>query len=207
MKNPNRVRAGKHSKSKGNNNERALAKLFQDWWGHGTFARTPASGGWATAATREAFATCGDVITTAPDWPFCLELKKQEGWFLDQLMHNEKCILWKWWKQTVDETPPGLTPLLVFARNNVPQSVMFSPGWMGNLLKKFQDPQKQAPCWPWEEWPHFVFDLGVLHALDPETSWVIMSLEDFFKISPDWFGRQLPQESALSSTSVCANAG
>lgn len=126
MKNENRVKAGRKSKRKGNNNERKLAEQFQTWWGEEgvTFQRTPSSGGWATKKAREEFKTSGDVITSAVNFPFCIEAKKQEGWSLESLMTDNCEKVWKWWQQTVDETPNNLTPLLVFARNRVKPMVM-----------------------------------------------------------------------------------
>lgn len=123
-KDPVRVAAGRKSKRKGNNNERTLAKKLQKWWGHGEWARTPSSGGWATKAVREAFKTCGDITTTAQDFPFCVEAKKQERWCIDQLLTGTAPIIWTWWKQTVEETPPGLIPLLVAGRNHMPDICM-----------------------------------------------------------------------------------
>jgi hypothetical protein len=123
-KNPNRVKAGKKSRRKGSSNELAIAKLFKEWWQKGEWARTPSSGGWATKDVREGFRTCGDIITTATDFPFCVEAKKQEGWHLEQLLTADKSLLYKWWDQAVDETPEGLVPMVVFNRNHLERLVM-----------------------------------------------------------------------------------
>lgn len=117
-KDPKRVRAGKRSKTKGNANEREIAKLFKEWWGHGEWARTPSSGGWATKQVREGFRTCGDILTTAEDFPFCVEAKHQKRWDLVQLLTAPKSLLYKFWAQAVEETPSGLLPLLVVHKNN-----------------------------------------------------------------------------------------
>lgn len=166
---------GAMSKRKGNHNERKLAAALRAWWGHGEWVRTPSSGGWATPQHREAFRACGDIMTTAEDFPFCVEAKKREKWFMDQLIHNEACQVLDWWKQTKDETPPGLIPLLIFARNMVPQAVMFD------------DLQLYAHCAelaPWHNLTHFLFRLG-------KRDLVITSLESFFTINPNIFGRKL----------------
>jgi hypothetical protein len=183
VKDPTRVAAGKKSKRKGNSNENALAKQFKEWWGHGEWARTPSSGGWATAAHREAFRTCGDIITTAVDFPFCVEAKKQEAWDLDALLHNDGCIVKKWWAQAVTESPAALTPLLVMARNRVPQAVMFSARTLSHL-----------PQSPWHFMQHFIARL-VLKTPNNNImieSLVLLPLDAFFTISPDVFGRSLP---------------
>jgi hypothetical protein len=193
-KNPKRVAAGKRSKSKGNNNERALAAEFRTWWGKGEWARTPSSGGWATAAHREAFRTCGDIITTAEDFPFCVEAKKQEGWDLDQLLHNDSCVILKWWKQTCDETPVGMLPLLVFARNHVPQSVMFDSSRVEEYAYKLDDARvlepgvdtqfaRDQPAF-WDEHKSFIYEISGERFLR------IMSLESFFTINPYFLGRK-----------------
>lgn len=172
--------SGRKSRTKGATNERALAAVFKAWWGHGEWARTPSSGGWATAAHREAFRTCGDIITTARDFPFCVEAKKHEKWCLDNLIHNDKPDILGWWKQAKDETPPDMIPLLVFARNNVPQAVMFDD------VQVFQALHITLTA-PWYGRKHFLFNLD-------GRDLVIMSLEAFFTITPDFFGRTLPME-------------
>ena len=116
-KNPNRVKAGRSAKRKGNSNERKLAKQFKEWWGHGEWAKTPSSGGWATKEVREDFRTCGDIITTAEDFPFCVEAKHQENWELLQLLSNANSPIYKFWAQTVEETPEPFIPLLIIRRN------------------------------------------------------------------------------------------
>jgi len=182
-KSPTRVAAGKKSRRKGSNNERAMAKKFESWWGSGSWARTPMSGGWATAAVREDFQTCGDIITTARDFPFCVELKKHEGWTLDQVIHNDKCIVFDWWKQVTAETPSYGVSLLVAGRNHIPHVAIFSTSQMVNLVFSVTG---QSEHMPWESFSRFVFHgnetLGI-----PEL--VIMPLEDFFKISPKNFAR------------------
>lgn len=186
MKNPKRVAAGKKSRSKGSNNERAVAKEFEAWWQHGQWARTPLSGGWASKDAREGFRTCGDIITTAADFPFCIELKKQEGWFLDQLIHNDKCVVLEWWKQAVDESPKGLIPLLVMARNHVPQAVVFQLEMLEALCVKVK--WSGSDGWLWSNHPLLVLEFP----RDRHGMLVVMSLENFFKISPEAFGRRLP---------------
>lgn len=203
MKDPKRQAAGRKSSRKGKGNERALAKLFRDWWGHGEWARTPLSGGWASKDAREGFRTCGDIITTAADFPFCIEAKKQEGWTLDQLIHNDKCIIFEWWNQAVSETPVGMIPLLVMARNHIPQAVAFAVSQVEPLmLRHCPELMEQMNALPWEAYPslHFwrVGDKFVI---------VIVSLENFLKINPDFFGRRLLNAEPTTGTGTTEAIG
>ncbi|MCF6205304.1 MAG: hypothetical protein L3J47_00220 [Sulfurovum sp.] len=116
-KDPKRVASGKKSKRKGSSQELKLAKAFQKWWGEGQFARSPGSGGWGRPQNRDGFNASGDIITTARDFPWCIEIKHVEGWTLDQLLLNEGCMIHGWWQQTVEETPVLLRPLLLFKKN------------------------------------------------------------------------------------------
>jgi hypothetical protein len=186
-KNPMRQRAGRKSRNKGNNNERDLAAKFKAYWGWGEWARTPLSGGWATASAREAFRTCGDIITTAADFIFVVEGKKCEGWTLDQLIHNDKCIILSWWKQAEEETPKGMVPLLVIARNHIPHAVVFNASW---FKVAFPHAYNRTPGPPWMDYPHFVLDHGFIKAVEEPSNYVFMSLENFFKIDPKYFGRK-----------------
>ena len=189
-KNLKRVAAGKKSRRKGSSNELALAKLFKQWWGHGEWARTPLSGGWATKEAREGFRTCGDVITTAEDFPFCLEAKKQEGWTVDNLLHNDKPVLLEWWQQVVDETPEGMIPLLLASRNFVPQLAIFNPSWLevyGTRHNWGQVWNGELPCRPWEHFDHLVLRVAVTAPIGENL--VLMSLDNFFKMDPYHFGR------------------
>lgn len=187
-KDPVRVAAGRKSKRKGSSNERQLAHIFQAWWQVGTFARTPGSGSWSRPGNREEFKACGDIISSDKSFPFCVEAKNQEGWTLDQLIHNEKCVIHSWWKQTVDETPKGLVSLLLITRNHVPQAVIFSAGPMVGLVNSIGKLNPTDPSYPWAYYPHFCFDF----VRDNGDLLIIMSLNNFFKISPDIFGRKMP---------------
>lgn len=124
VKDPTRVAAGKKSKRKGSSFELKLAKEFQKWWDKGEFCRSPGSGGWGRPQHKQGFNASGDIITTNRDFPWCLELKHQEGWTLDQLLLNDGCIIHSWWEQTVDETPDDLLPMLIFKKNRQKPMVM-----------------------------------------------------------------------------------
>lgn len=114
---------GVNGRKKGQTAERKLAKLFSTWWGS-DFARTPLSGGFATAKFREDWNACGDLVTPDKTFPFCVESKKVEGWTLEQMLTSQKTHIHKWWEQTVQETPEGKIPLLVFTKNHAPLYAM-----------------------------------------------------------------------------------
>lgn len=190
---------GVNGRAKGSRNELVLAKLFKEWWGHGEWARTPMSGGWATPGHRDGFRTHGDIITTALDFPFTVEAKKQEKWSLDALLHNEGCPVHAWYDQAVKGTPRDVMPLLVAARNLIPQVVIFEAARMQILLANLSsaDPAIKArldadPCHPWQLYPHMTFDRGVMNAVEGLPDFVILPLEYFFAIDPATFGRKLP---------------
>ena len=109
---------GARSRRKGARAELEVCRLFQRALG-GKWSRVPLSGGWAN---RAEFHTCGDVITTLPDFPFTVECKNAEGWHLEQLLTNpETCLIARWWQQTCAEAAEaGKKPLLVFTRNFQP---------------------------------------------------------------------------------------
>lgn len=112
-----------NGRNKGANQERKLAKLLSDWWGAKVY-RTPGSGAWATSHTDGKLNSAGDIVCEDPNFPFCVESKKVEGWHLEQLLTSPKCIIRKWWQQTLDETPVDKEPLLIFSRNGLPELMM-----------------------------------------------------------------------------------
>ena len=113
---------GARSRRKGSRAEREVCRLFQRHLG-GCWSRVPLSGGWGN---RAEFATCGDVVTTLPAFPFTIECKNAEGWHLEQLLVSpETCPIARWWHQTCAEAAEaGKKPLLVFTRNFQPLFAM-----------------------------------------------------------------------------------
>lgn len=117
------MRAG-GGRQKGSNFERWLAKVFAKWCGY-KINRTPLSGGWGNKAEH---GTSGDLVVERRYYkyfPFNVEAKKQEGWVLDDLLHNEKTKVKAWWQQCrADAKHSGKIPLLVMARNFVSPIIM-----------------------------------------------------------------------------------
>lgn len=115
----------KNSRRKGQTAERKLVKLFEKWWGS-PFFRTPGSGAFATRGfmNMDLQNMAGDIVTTDPQFPFCVESKKVEGWTLEQMLTSDKTLMHEWWAQTVAETPKGKIPLLVFTKNHAATFVM-----------------------------------------------------------------------------------
>ena len=119
----------KGSRQKGNGAEREVAAHMQKWWGRYEpavqFIRTPLSGGWASATAREAFRASGDLMTTSRRFPFCIEVKRREGWSYERLHAGRASPVWGWWRQTVKAAAEvGLAPMLWFRQNRGPWYVM-----------------------------------------------------------------------------------
>lgn len=172
--NPKRIAAGKKAKRKGSSNELKLAKQFKVWWGKGEWARTPSSGGWSTKDNREGFRAVGDIMTTATDFNYCIEAKKQEGWNFQQLLNNDKCAILEWWDQATGETPESMLTMLVFSRNRVKPIVGFD-------ARKF--PPEVADFIKYNKFPTFTYFGG------GSTLIFMISLTNLFKIPPELFGK------------------
>jgi len=110
---------GAKSKRKGATFELKIAEMFTEAFGK-EFRRTPLSGGWAKGTDEVA----GDLVCVNDlDFPYSIECKKAEGWFLDSLFTDQHAWFDAWWTQAVAECPDGKSPLLVFSRNRMPTYV------------------------------------------------------------------------------------
>lgn len=119
--------AGKKSRDKGANFERDVARAFSEAYGM-TFRRTPLSGGWA----QDADVAAGDVVCVDdPEFEWCIECKKSEGWRLESLLTGDRAWFDNWWQQLLDECPDGKWPVLIFSRNRCPKfaAVEYDQGW------------------------------------------------------------------------------
>ncbi|MDP6719756.1 MAG: hypothetical protein QGF59_13935, partial [Pirellulaceae bacterium] len=127
------------SRGKGNAAEREVAKLVQQWWhkleSGCRFVRTPLSGGWGGPSLRAEFRASGDLMTTAKQWPFGVEVKRREGWSMRNLRQAKASPVWKWWEQTQDAAAEmDAEPMLWFRKNRMPWYVMFRSGYL--LLRR-----------------------------------------------------------------------
>ena len=118
-------------RSKGKVAERDVAALLADWWGSlepgCSFIRTPLSGGWQSQAptVRAEFRACGDIMTTARRFPWCIEVKRREGWAWHPLLAGKASPVLGWWVQAMrDASLAQLAPMLWFRRNREPWYVM-----------------------------------------------------------------------------------
>jgi hypothetical protein len=118
-------RTRKNSRRKGNRNELDIAKVFSNWSGE-LVRRTPGSGGWST----EKFGVTADLVCPKKAFPFHVEVKNRQGWFLDDLVtgardDHDKSIV-QWWIQCTTSCPAKKIPLLVFRRSRQPWLVMIA---------------------------------------------------------------------------------
>ena len=91
------------------------------------FIRTPGSGGWGTAQTRNNYRVAGDVSSTSASWPFTVEAKRREGWSLTVLVKggHRGSPVWAWWQQCCSAAQvEGGVPMLWVRRNRQPWLVL-----------------------------------------------------------------------------------
>jgi hypothetical protein len=116
------------SRAKGSKAEIEVAKLLQVWWAPveiGEWARTPLSGGWSKPSVRAGFKSAGDIMTTCKTFPFCLEVKRREGWSWDRFVAGGKSPVWGWWEQAEKAAElQGSQPMMWFRKNHMPWWVM-----------------------------------------------------------------------------------
>ena len=114
---------GKTSRNKGSGYERKIAKVLTEWWGE-KFFRTPLSGGHQDMSQEMNVA--GDIITKDVNFPFHLELKKHEGWCLEQVLISPKQgKIGDWFRQAKSDCKPGKIPFLIFSKNYFPDFFLF----------------------------------------------------------------------------------
>lgn len=162
--------------SKGKVNERVIAKMLEQWWRelepNASFIRTPQSGGWGTAETREIFRASGDVMTTSKTFPYSVEVKRRERWDETNLLKGRKSPVWDWWHQSCTQAiEMKVEPMMFFRRNRKPWWIMMSQTEFSRLQ------------W-FESFPAVVvFDFEVIEKRLQDGDWipVVVEADDFFE--------------------------
>jgi hypothetical protein len=85
----------RHNRTKGASNERKAVAFFTDFWTSPTgekyaWRKTPQSGGMSLAAE---FKMSGDIATTAPDFPFGVECKRDASFSLSNIFNSNGSII------------------------------------------------------------------------------------------------------------------
>ena len=128
------------SRAKGRRAEREVAALLAEWWGilepKCEFKPTPLSGGWGGrdggAHVRAHFKASGDLMTTAGEFPYTVEVKHRESWSMANLVAGKRTPPWDWWIQSQRQaTEEGGVPLLWFKKNRYPWLIALPQGALG----------------------------------------------------------------------------
>lgn len=119
------------SREKGARAEREVAALLVGWWCRrepGTrFVRSPGSGGWATADVRAEFRASGDLMTTAAEFPWSVEVKRRERFVLSRVAEGRQSPVWRWWWQACGAAhEAGVRPMLWLRASRAPWVVVLS---------------------------------------------------------------------------------
>lgn len=130
---------GRSQREKGAKAEREVALICQGWlrqtFPKAVVRRTPLSGGWAGAGE---FGMRGDLQVRAAVFPWVVEVKRREGWSLENFIAGKRSPVWAWWVGVCAEAEKdGLSPMLW-----VRQSRM---DWVVVLEREFVARSKQAP--------------------------------------------------------------
>lgn len=130
-----------NSRSKGNKNERVVAKLLKGWTGK-EFARTPSSGGlnWKSSHSK------GDVVCTTEGhlFPFCVEVKAHKEINFEHLLYLKTPKIDEFWEQcSRDANSAGKAGLLLMRYDRLPKAFFFAvlPTKLWRFIKKSMDPK------------------------------------------------------------------
>lgn len=125
---------------KGKAGEREVAALVQEWWRklepEAVFVRTPQSGGWGTPKLRGEFKAAGDLmVAEAPQFPFTIEVKREQGWSPTRFLNGGTSPVWGWWQQVQKAAlEEGRVPMLWFRRNRAPWWVLLPHEWAAGKM-------------------------------------------------------------------------
>lgn len=147
-----------NGRAKGSRGELEVAHILMQWWAKlepaARFIRTPLSGGWQHDTKASAhFNACGDIMTTASFFPFCVEVKWRERWFVDNFFDGKCGPPWAWWRQTVEAAKKQVrcVPMMWMRRNRMPRSSTSFP-WLVLVPLEYARSQKLAvPDVQWDE--------------------------------------------------------
>jgi Holliday junction resolvase len=114
-----------NSRTKGNKNERNLAKLFETWT-RKKFSRTPSSGGlrWKNSQT------VGDIVCTTEGhfFPFSIEAKSHREINFEHLLYLDEPKILEFWAQAVGDAQRAdvkKIPILFMRYNGMPSDLHF----------------------------------------------------------------------------------
>lgn len=142
-----------NGRAKGSVAEREVAALCQAWWEKHEpgcrFVRTPLSGGWGGPDVRAGFRASGDLMTTAKQFPFAVEVKRREGWGWKALLAGKLSPVWDWWRQAIRQADEmNAEPMLWLKHNREPWSLMLRAAY---ITKHRARPALINECWEWDD--------------------------------------------------------
>jgi len=108
-----------NSKKKGNRNERALCKKFEEWTGY-EFTRTPSSGGLRWKRKDD---TVGDIVCIDERHGYRFKFVIEAKWyadieFNDLINGNTQIDILDWWDQVIGDAKRASKIPMVFMRQN-----------------------------------------------------------------------------------------
>jgi len=74
---------------------------------------------------RKEFQAAGDLMATSREFPFCIEVKRREGWTWGNLSKGRRSPVWGWWRQCQKAAAEmGKVPLMFFRKSREPWTIM-----------------------------------------------------------------------------------
>lgn len=126
------------AKSKGKEHEDFTGKALGAWWCGQQFYRAHGSG--SHSARRQGHVQDAGDLYVPDDFPWSVECKKQENWYLDEIMTGKGLIM-DWTDQSVfDARHCGRLAMLSFTRNRHPK-------YLGFEIPSADNVQSLSPAW------------------------------------------------------------